>query len=94
LWTHLDEASLAREMAVPAAWLDRIAPGDPLIIAYPDAALDARVAVAAARAGYRAGVVLEIDAPSGIDPRYAIRRRIARDDPRWIESLVSEVLGA
>jgi peptidoglycan/xylan/chitin deacetylase (PgdA/CDA1 family)/SAM-dependent methyltransferase len=94
LWTHLDEASLAREMAVPAAWLDRIAPGDPLVIAYPDAALDARVAVAAARAGYRAGVVLEIDAPSGIDPRYAIRRRIARDDPRWIESLVSEVLGA
>ena len=90
-WPHLDDDALAGELSAAAAWLDRVAPGEALTLAYPDAAVDARVAEAAARAGFGAGVTLEIPAPGGVDPRYAIRRRIARDDPRWIESIAEEL---
>lgn len=90
-WTTLDDDALSRAATTSIDWLDRVAPGEPRCVAYPDAAIDTRVATASARAGFALGVVLEAPAPGGVEPRLAVRRRIAQDDEAWIEALSKEL---
>ncbi len=90
-WTTLEDGPLERVVGASADWLGRRAPGEPLCVAYPDAAIDQRVATAAARGGFTVGVILEAPALEVLDPRLSVRRRIARDDASWIEQLGNEM---
>jgi peptidoglycan/xylan/chitin deacetylase (PgdA/CDA1 family) len=91
-WTMLGEADLEQAVRRSADWLDGLAVTTPYV-AYPDAALDRRVADVAQRMGFFVGVVLEQAAGDGIAPRLAVQRRVARDHEHWIESLASELEG-
>lgn len=92
-WTMLDDDGLEHAVRGSADWLDRVGTSAPCV-AYPDAALDGRAAAITQRMGFVVGVVLEQPAGDDIDPRLAVRRLVARDDERWIESLASELEGA
>jgi peptidoglycan/xylan/chitin deacetylase (PgdA/CDA1 family) len=89
-WTNLPDAVLARTIEESAAWLRSLAPDAPLALAYPDAAFDARVARAAAEAGFSLGFGLATT-PAGVPDRLGIARQIAQDDPMWIEHLAASL---
>ncbi|MFO0590336.1 MAG: polysaccharide deacetylase family protein [Polyangiaceae bacterium] len=88
-WTALDDDDLERAVRRSMDWLDRAVGAGVPCVAYPDAAFDARVARAVERAGFVVGVGLEASPAEGVAPRLALRRAIARDDERWIETLAS-----
>ena len=67
-WTRLSDYALATELAASRAWLERATARRIDAISYPWGRLDARVARAAARAGYRIGFGLREE-----------RRRFASD---------------
>lgn len=92
-WTTLDEDGLEQVVCRSADWLDGLGTSAPCL-AYPDAALDGRVAAVAKRLGFVVGVILEQPADDDIEPRLAVRRLVAKDDERWIESLASGLEGA
>jgi peptidoglycan/xylan/chitin deacetylase (PgdA/CDA1 family) len=74
--TGLPDLELAEELAASRDALRRIS-GQPVeAIAYPRGRVDARVAVAAAAAGYRLGFALSAPAGGvkGVSPRMLIRR--------------------
>lgn len=92
-WTTLSENELEQAVRRSADWLDGLGTTAPCV-AYPDAALDRRAAAVTQRMGFVIGAILEQTASDGIEPRLAVRRLVARDDERWIESLASELEGA
>jgi peptidoglycan/xylan/chitin deacetylase (PgdA/CDA1 family) len=85
-WTLLSDSHLERELAASVSWLRSINTRQPLALAYPDACCDWRVARAAERAGFLLGFGLKT-APPDVPERLCIRRRIAEDDPLWIDRI-------
>ncbi len=88
-WTTLDDDALASALRRSMDWLDRAFGAVAPCVAYPDAAFDGRVARAAERAGFALGVGLEAPPPEDVAARLSLKRVIARDDERWIETLES-----
>ncbi|XXY48849.1 glycosyltransferase [Sorangium sp. So ce269] len=85
-WTLLSDGHLESELAASVSWLQSLGTRQPLALAYPDACCDRRVARAAERAGFLLGFGLGT-APPDVPERLCIRRRIAEDDPLWIDRM-------
>ncbi|KYG04946.1 hypothetical protein BE21_43800 [Sorangium cellulosum] len=85
-WTLLSDGHLESELAASVAWLRSNSTSQPLALAYPDACCDRRVACAAERAGFLLGFGLGT-ASSDVLERLCIRRRIAEDDPLWVDRM-------